>query len=72
LRWCDGSYIEDQDKWWLSGIYREVYILKKPKSFISDFEFTCDIENHSENSNNIDREVIANININVTTEHDFK
>jgi beta-galactosidase/beta-glucuronidase len=24
MRWCDGSYIEDQDKWWLSGIYREV------------------------------------------------
>ncbi len=22
LRWCDGSYMEDQDMWWLSGIYR--------------------------------------------------
>ena len=38
-RWCDGSYLEDQDKWWLSGIYREVYLTKKPKSLISDFEF---------------------------------
>jgi beta-galactosidase len=24
MRWCDGSYLEDQDMWWLSGIYREV------------------------------------------------
>jgi hypothetical protein len=24
MRWSDGSYLEDQDKWWLSGIYREV------------------------------------------------
>lgn len=38
-RWCDGSYLEDQDKWWLSGIYREVYLLMKPTSFLSDIEF---------------------------------
>lgn len=37
-RWCDGSYLEDQDKWWLSGIYREVYIEKRPEAFLSDFE----------------------------------
>ena len=38
-RWCDGSYLEDQDKWWLSGIYREVFIYKKPKKcMINDFE----------------------------------
>ena len=42
-RWCDGSYIEDQDKWWLSGIYREVYILWKPNTFIADYEVTSDI-----------------------------
>ncbi|CAM9104921.1 unnamed protein product, partial [Ectocarpus fasciculatus] len=38
-RWSDGSYLEDQDKWWLSGIYREVYILRKPEICrISDYE----------------------------------
>ena len=38
-RWSDGSYLEDQDKWWLSGIYREVYILRKPeKCRIADYE----------------------------------
>ena len=42
-RWCDGSYLEDQDKWWLSGIYREVYIEKRPVSFIADFEFTSTV-----------------------------
>lgn len=43
VRWSDGSYLEDQDKWWLSGLYREIYLLKKPVSFISDYEFTSDI-----------------------------
>lgn len=36
---CDGSYLEDQDKWWLSGIYREVTVTRRPVSFICDFEF---------------------------------
>jgi beta-galactosidase len=43
LKFCDGSYIEDQDMWWLSGIYREVYILRKPRRFICDYEFISDI-----------------------------
>lgn len=46
-RWCDGSYIEDQDKWWLSGIYREVYLVRKPRIFISDYEFTVDMKSTS-------------------------
>lgn len=43
MRWCDGSYMEDQDKWWLSGIYREVYLLKRPSACICDYEFTSEI-----------------------------
>eukprot|EP01041_Mallomonas_annulata_P010826 gene10826-22579_t len=43
MRWCDGSYLEDQDKWWLSGIYREVYLLRKPSRMICDFEVTTDL-----------------------------
>jgi beta-galactosidase/beta-glucuronidase len=38
-RWCDGSYLEDQDKWWLSGIYREVYLICRPSVFIADYEY---------------------------------
>ncbi|GAO48762.1 hypothetical protein G7K_2931-t1 [Saitoella complicata NRRL Y-17804] len=38
-QWCDGSYIEDQDQWWLSGIFRDVYVLSWPtKARIEDFK----------------------------------
>jgi len=36
-RWCDGSYLEDQDFWRLSGIFRDVYIFSTPKTHIRDF-----------------------------------
>ncbi len=36
-RWCDGSYLEDQDTWRLSGIYRDVYLFSTPPVHISDF-----------------------------------
>lgn len=35
-RWCDGSYLEDQDMWRLSGIYRDVFIFAKPKTHLWD------------------------------------
>jgi beta-galactosidase/beta-glucuronidase len=31
MKWSDGSYLEDQDMWCLSGIFRDVYILERPK-----------------------------------------
>jgi beta-galactosidase len=37
LRWSDGSYLEDQDMWWLSGIFRSVELLHKPDIHIADF-----------------------------------
>lgn len=36
LKWCDGSYLEDQDKFRSSGIFRDVYLLKRPKDHIRD------------------------------------
>ena len=36
-RWCDGSYLEDQDMWRLSGIQRDVYLAARPKTRISDW-----------------------------------
>ncbi|MDT0595714.1 beta-galactosidase [Glaciecola petra] len=36
IRWSDGSYLEDQDMWWLSGIFRDVFILSKPQQRILD------------------------------------
>lgn len=37
LKWCDGTYLEDQDKWRMSGIFRDVYILSRPEKRISDY-----------------------------------
>jgi beta-galactosidase len=37
LKWCDGSYLEDQDKFRFSGIFRDVYILTRPKEHIWDY-----------------------------------
>ena len=38
LKWCDGSYLEDQDKFRFSGIFREVYLLARDKTHLSDIE----------------------------------
>lgn len=37
LKWCDGSYLEDQDKFRMTGIFRDVYLLSRPKNHIRDF-----------------------------------
>lgn len=37
LKWCDGSYFEDQDKLRMSGIFRDVYLLRRPENHIRDF-----------------------------------
>jgi len=40
LKWCDGSYLEDQDKFRMSGIFRDVYLLKRPAEGIFDYFLT--------------------------------
>ena len=37
LKWCDGTYLEDQDKFRMSGIFRDVYVLSRPKKRITDY-----------------------------------
>ena len=37
LKWCDGTYLEDQDKFRLSGIFRDVYVLSRPKNRLEGF-----------------------------------
>ena len=44
MKWCDGSYLEDQDKFRMSGIFRDVYILKRPEQAISDYHIKTKIE----------------------------
>ena len=44
LRWCDGSYLEDQDQWWLSGIHRHVRLYSKPRRLsICDYYCTSSV-----------------------------
>jgi beta-galactosidase len=41
IRWSDGSYIEDQDQWWMAGIYRSVFLYSTAQSYIEDFSVTA-------------------------------
>lgn len=43
-RWSDGSYLECQDFWRLSGIFRNVYLFSTPRVHIRDFEVSCDLD----------------------------
>lgn len=55
MRWCDGSYLEDQDFWRLCGIAREVYMYARPASHINDIFITPDLtNNYKDGSLNID------------------
>ena len=44
LKWCDGSYLEDQDKFRMSGIFRDVYLIKRPEKTIYDYFISTKIE----------------------------
>ena len=44
IRWSDGSYLEDQDMWWLSGIFRDVILLTKSKHHIRDVFITPNLD----------------------------
>ncbi len=43
-KWSDGSYLEDQDFWFLGGIYRDVFLYSKPKTHIWDYFARCDFD----------------------------
>ena len=46
MRWCDGSYFEDQDFWRFTGIAREVYLYARPKAHAADVRLNAGLENH--------------------------
>lgn len=56
LKWCDGTYFEDQDKFRMSGIFRDVYILTRSKSRINDFKLTTSV-------NVLSNEAVINLEI---------
>ena len=50
FRWCDGSYLEDQDMWRLSGIFRDVYLWSPPDVHIRDFRVKTDLDDAYRNA----------------------
>ena len=44
LKWCQASYLEDQDKLRMSGIFRDVYIINRPEDHITDYKVTTDFD----------------------------
>ncbi len=49
LKWCDGSYLEDQDKFRFSGIFRDVYLLRRPQEHLRDYfiKTVCDFNKNT-------------------------
>lgn len=48
LKWCDGTYLEDQDKLRMSGIFRDVYLLLRPENHVRDFTVVTEYEKASD------------------------
>lgn len=48
IKWSDGSYLEDQDMWWLSGIFRDVYLYSQPYFQIEDFKIESEFKRKKE------------------------
>ena len=44
LKWCASSYLEDQDKWRMTGIFRDVYMLSRPKAHIVDYKIVANMD----------------------------
>lgn len=61
-RWSDGSYLEDQDMWRLSGIYRDVFLYAAPKVHIRDFYIHSELDKQYEDANLRCRARITNYN----------
>lgn len=43
-KWSDGTYLEDQDMWWMSGIFREVELINEPKQAVLDVQVNGDLD----------------------------
>ncbi|WPH01329.1 Hypothetical protein R9X50_00416800 [Acrodontium crateriforme] len=67
-QWCDGSYIEDQDQWWLSGIFRDVYLVALPSSSrIEDFKVDTLLDaSYTNASLKVSLDVVLQNNVHVT------
>ena len=59
-RWCDGSYLEGQDMWHLSGIHRDVYLVATPKVFASDHSIWASGLNSAATSGTLNAKFVVN------------
>ncbi len=50
FRFSDGTYLEDQDMWRLSGIFRDVYLIARPSTFVRDYSVATDLDDAYRNS----------------------
>lgn len=48
-QWSDGTYLEDQDMWWESGIFRDVELIGVPKDGINDYKVIADLDDEYKN-----------------------
>jgi len=72
VRWCDGSYLEDQDMWRFAGIYRSVYLFATPKQHIRDLKVTTDLdENYRDAVLSLDLDV-HNYGTGVSEDHEIE
>jgi beta-galactosidase len=71
-RWSDGSYLEDQDFWRLSGIFRDVYVWSTPKYHVRDFKITSTLDETLKNGLfQVEGELISASNKKVTVEYNL-
>lgn len=67
LKWCDGSYLESQDKWRFSGIFRDVYILLREKNHIKDYFIKTNLSaDYKMAEIAVNFEVVDNLNLKLT------
>ena len=67
LKWSDGSYLEDQDMWRMSGIFREVYLLFRDETHISDVFVHCELDDEFKNA-----DFTADVTVNGKTDVEWK
>lgn len=71
FQWSDSSYIEDQDMWWLSGIYRDVSLIYRPKEHIIDYQISTTFDENYQDADlkiDIQRFLGSQLTCNITLE----
>ena len=69
VRWSDSNYIEDQDQWWMAGIYRSVYLYSTDKVFIEDLFVNSDYD-HTNKNGILDIQIKLGFELNKFLPHD--